>query len=104
MKNIRRYLTTDFDFAYLNKPVLYYQYSRDYHFNINESYFNYETMGFGEICRSEDTLVNEIIEYMKNNCELKDLYKQRIEAYFLFSDKNNCMRVYDAIRRLPRTV
>ena len=61
-------------------------------------------MGFGEICRSEDTLVNEIIEYMKNNCELKDLYKQRIEAYFLFSDKNNCMRVYDAIRRLPRKV
>ncbi|MBR0270880.1 MAG: CDP-glycerol glycerophosphotransferase family protein [Methanobrevibacter sp.] len=98
------YSSVAFDFAYLEKPVVYYQYSRDYHFNINESYFDYETMGFGEICRSEDTLVNELIEYMKNNCELKELYRQRIEEYFLFSDKNNCMRVYDAIRRLPRKV
>ncbi len=98
------YSSVAFDFAYLKKPVLYYQYSRDYHFNINESYFDYETMGFGEICRSEDSLVNELIEYMKNDCELKDKYEQRIEEYFLFTDKNNCMRVYDAIRRLPRKV
>ncbi|WP_407379363.1 CDP-glycerol glycerophosphotransferase family protein [Methanobrevibacter sp.] len=101
---ITDYSSVAFDFAYLNKPVIYYQYSRDYHFNINESYFNYDTMGFGEICRSEDTLVNEIIEYMKSDCELKDVYKQRIENYFLFRDKNNSMRVYDAIRRLPRKV
>lgn len=101
---ITDYSSVAFDFAYLNKPVLYYHYSSDYHFNINESYFNYETMGFGEVCRSEDELVDEIIEYMKNECKIKEKYEKRIKAYFLFTDKNNSMRVYDAIRRLPRKV
>ena len=101
---ITDYSSVAFDFAYLNKPVLYYHYSSDYHFNLNESYFNYETMGFGEVCRSEDELVDEIIEYMKNNCEMKEKYEKRVKAYFLFTDKNNSMRVYDAIRRLPRKV
>ena len=59
-------------------------------------------MGFGEVCTSENELVNQIIEYMANNCKLKEKYEKRIKAYFLFNDKNNSMRVYDAIRRLPR--
>lgn len=99
---ITDYSSVAFDFAYLNKPVLYYHYSRDYHFNLNESYFDYEKMGFGEVCHSEDELVDQIIEYMKRNCQLKDEYAKRIKAYFLFTDQNNCMRVYDAIKRLPR--
>jgi CDP-glycerol glycerophosphotransferase (TagB/SpsB family)/glycosyltransferase involved in cell wall biosynthesis len=96
------YSSVAFDFAYLKKPVIYYHYSTDYHFNINESYFDYETMGFGEVCRNEDDLVDQIIEYMQNECRLKKRYEMRINAYFLFGDKNNCMRVYDAIKRLPR--
>ena len=101
---ITDYSSVAFDFAYLKKPVLYYQYSKDYHFNLQESYFNYETMGFGEISRSEDELVDYIIEYMKNDCELKEEYEKRVKAYFLFGDKNNSKRVYDAIKRLPRKV
>lgn len=96
------YSSVAFDFAYLDKPVLYYHYSRDYHFNLSESYFDYKTMGFGEVSQEEDELVNHIIEYMKNDCEIKEKYKKRVKAYFLFTDKNNSMRVYDAIRRLPR--
>ncbi len=101
---ITDYSSVAFDFAYLKKPVLYYHYSRDYHFNLKESYFDYETMGFGEVCRNEDELVDFIVEYMKNNCQLKEEYEKRIKAYFLFGDQNNSMRVYDAIRRLPRKV
>ena len=61
-------------------------------------------MGFGEVCRNENELVDVIIEYMKNNCELKEEYEKRIKAYFLFGDQKNSMRVYDAIKRLPRKV
>ena len=89
-----------FDFAYLNKPVIYYQYAQDYHFNIEDSFYDYETMGFGEICKKEDELIDLIIEYMENNCEIKDMYRKRIDDFFIFKDKNNCKRVHEAIENI----
>ena len=98
---ITDYSSVAFDFAYLRKPVLYYQYGDDYHFNIKESYFKYETMGFGEVCKEEEELVDLIIEYLKNDCEMDNEYSRRVDDFFMFTDKNNCKRVHEAIKRIP---
>ena len=98
---ITDYSSVAFDFAYLKKPVLYYQYGEDYHFNLDESYFDYDTMGFGEVCSSEEELVNLIEEYMKNDCEMKEKHVKNVEDYFTFTDKNNCKRVHEAIKKIP---
>lgn len=98
---ITDYSSVAFDFAYLKKPVLYYQYGEDYHFNLEESYFDYEKMGFGEVCHDEDELVDLIEEYMKNDCEMKEKHVQNVEDYFIFTDKNNCKRVHEAISKIP---
>lgn len=97
---ITDYSSVAFDFAYLYKPVLYYHYGNDYHFDLENSYFNYETMGFGEVAKTEDELVNLIIDYIENDCNLKDEYHARISEYFLYNDKNNCKRVYDRIKEI----
>ena len=98
---ITDYSSVAFDFGYLHKPAIYYQYSDDYHFNIEESFYDYETMGFGEICKSEEELVDLIIEYLENNCEIKEKYSKRVNDFFVFSDKNNCKRVHEAIKNIP---
>ena len=98
---ITDYSSVSFDFAYLYKPVLYYQYASDYHFDLEDSYYDYETMGFGEVVRTEDELVDLIIEYMENNCRLKDKYNERVKEFFLFTDKNNRERVYNEIKNIP---
>ena len=49
------YSSVFFDFAYLKKPVIYYQREDDYHYN--EGYFDYESMGFGEVIGDEDALI-----------------------------------------------
>lgn len=98
---ITDYSSVAFDFAYLHKPILYYQYIDDYHFDVEGGYFKYETMGFGEVCRDEETLINLIVEYIENNCKIKDKYSKRVDEFFLYNDKNNCMRVYDAIKEIP---
>lgn len=98
---ITDYSSVAFDFAYLKKPVLYYQYGEDYHFNFEESYFDYEKMGFGEVCNSEDELVDLLEEYMKNDCKMKDKHSKNVEDYFIFTDKNNCKRVHEAIKKIP---
>ena len=98
---ITDYSSVAFDFAYLYKPILYYQYGSDYHFDLDDSYFNYESMGFGEVARSEEDLVDQIIEYIENSCKIKEKYSKRIDEFFLYTDKNNCKRVYDKIKELP---
>ena len=95
------YSSVAFDFAYLKKPTLYYQYSDDYHFDSEKSFFDYETMGFGEICKNESELVDLIIEYMENDCKIKKKYSYRIDDFFVFHDKNNCKRVHETIKKIP---
>ena len=98
---ITDYSSVAFDFAYLYKPVIYYQYLDDYHFDVEKSFFNYETMGMGDICKSEEEIVDSIIDYIENQCRIKEKYIKRIDDFFLFNDKNNCKRVHEAIKEVP---
>lgn len=98
---ITDYSSVAFDFSYLKKPIIYYQYIDDYHFDVEGGYFKYEEMGFGEVCRDEEEIVNLIIDYIKNDCKMKEEYKDRVQSFFLYTDRNNCKRVYDAIKEIP---
>ena len=59
-------------------------------------------------CRVYEVMVNDsqydylykTIDYMKNNCELKDIYRNRIDGFFAFNDQNNCERVYQKLIEL----
>ena len=92
---ITDYSSVAFDFSYMKKPVIYYQYADDY--NFKNGYFSYKTMGFGEIINEENELIQTVIEYMKNDCKMKEEYKNRVNEFYKYVDKNNCKRVYDAI-------
>lgn len=97
---ITDYSSVAFDFAYLQKPVIYYQYDRSSFFKghtYTEGYFDYETMGFGEICYEQDELISLIKLKLKNEFEIENKYKQRIEQFYKFKDTNNCKRVYREI-------
>ena len=86
-----------FDFAYLKKPVIYHQVEKNYHFNVDKAYFNYETMGFGPVTRSLDDLKSEIFKLIEDDCKMDEEYINRVDDFFKYRDKNNCRRVTDAI-------
>ena len=94
---ITDYSSLAFDFAYIKKPIIYYQYGNDYHFDNN--FFVYQSMGFGEVIKDEDELIDTIEEYLNNDCKIKEKYLERSNSFYKFNDKNNCKRVYDAIKR-----
>ncbi len=101
---ITDYSSAVFDFAYLRKPVLYYQYDiADFYSGrhiFDKGYFDYERDGFGEVEYTPEALVDRIIEYMQNGCRLKEIYRDRIEKTFPYNDRNNCRRVYEEIVKL----
>ena len=90
---ITDYSSVAFDFAYLEKPVIYYHYGDDYHFE--KGYFEYETMGFGPVIGDEDDLVDRIIDYIENDCKMEDNFKENVGKFFKYTDKNNCKRNYE---------
>ena len=94
---ITDFSSTAFDFSYLKKPMVYYQFFEN-HMGI--SYFDYETMGFGEVITDHDKIIETIIEYMENGCVMKEKYKKRVDNFFAYQDKNNNKRVYDEIMKM----
>ena len=97
------YSSVAFDFAYLRKPVVYCQFDKDIfftHHTYTKGYFNYERDGFGEVTYDLNSLVDCLIDYMENDCQLKNKYKQRIDDFFAYNDKKNCERVYEVIKSM----
>ena len=90
---ITDYSSVFFDFAFLKKPVIYYHEGDDYHYE--KGYFDYRTMGFGDVVENEDDLVDKIIEYMNSGCEMEEKYKSRVDNFFKYTDQKNCKRVYE---------
>ena len=101
------YSSAVYDFLYLRKPVVYCQFDREKFFSGQHTctlgYFDYERDGFGEIEMTVDGTVNRIIEYIENGCQLKPMYRKRLDAFFAHADMNNCERVYEAILNKQRS-
>ena len=97
---ITDYSSVFFDFAYLKKPVIYYHYGKDYHFDVESGYFDYDEMGFGPVAKTSEELRNDIISCVLHDCEMEDVYKQRVDEFFKFNDHENSKRVYEAIRKM----
>lgn len=99
---ITDYSSIHFDVAYLKKPIIYYQFDKEYFFknHYNSGYFDYEKDGFGKVIANEKMLIKEIEYYLNNDCKTRDEYKNKIEDTFIHIDHNNSKRVYDEIIKL----
>ena len=92
---ITDYSGIQFDFAYMRKPVVYYH-PDSLPPQYDSSVYDYPSKGLGPVCRNHDDLIETILNYMKNNCKIDQAYKQRIDSFFYFNDRNNCKRAYDS--------
>ena len=99
------YSSTQFDFAYLKKPVVYCHFDKDEFFSSHSykaGYFEYERDGFGEVTYDLDGAVDTLISYMENGCVMKEIYKARHDTFFAYDDRSNCKRVLDKILSLDK--
>ena len=90
------YSGVQFDFAYMKKPLVYYHPD-----SLPPQYeaggLVYETMGFGPICRNHEEIVDCLCNYLDKQCTMEDMYKQRVDDFFRYSDHDNCKRIYEKV-------
>lgn len=91
-----------FDVAYLNKPVLYFQFDEDDYrrLHYSEGYFDYRRDGFGPVCVTADELMKELLKIEKADFTVSEDYQDRIDSFFPVRDMENCKRTFDAINKL----
>ena len=66
----------------------------------DKGYFSYSKDGFGLACYTVDETVDKIIHYLENGCTMENQYKEKVEKFYKYNDKNNCKRVYEEILKL----
>lgn len=98
------YSSTAMDFAFMKKPVVYYQFDKDSFFSgehtYQKGYFDYERDGFGKVTTTVSQTVDAIIDALKNGCTLRGKYKKRADDFFLPNDRKSCQRVYENLLKL----
>jgi len=91
------YSSVHFDFAYMRKPVVYYQDPTLTPWR--EHSFSYENMGFGEVVCNPEELIDTLCAYIENDCKMSAEYKDRANSFFLQEDRFSAKRVYEDTRR-----
>ena len=99
---ITDYSSVHFDFAYMGKPVIYYQFDQKL-FDEQQyphSIYQVERDGFGPVVFDEDAVENAIEEAFDRNFIMEDVYYKRMRYFYELYDNHNCDRVYNKICQL----
>ncbi|SDK14133.1 CDP-glycerol glycerophosphotransferase family protein [Sediminibacillus albus] len=96
---ITDYSSVSFDFSYMSKPVAFYHFDSDSFFRdgilrpIEETFL-------GNICRTEDQLLETIEHYLLENFQEDQSVAEKKHLIFSQIDQNNCKRIYENITHL----
>lgn len=99
---ITDYSSVFFDFGYMNKPVIHYQFdSADFYENhYKPGYFSYELDGFGPVFTEEQDIVDYVKMLLDTGSQPDEKYRRRVERFFTLRDRKNCERIYQSIIEL----
>lgn len=99
---ITDYSSVFFDFAYLEKPIIYYQFDYDEYrkTQYKEGYFDYKLHGFGSVDNNLNEVIIELKKIIKNNSKMEDKYLKRKNMFFTYKDNKNSERIFKEIIKL----
>lgn len=98
---ITDYSSVYFDFSYMRKPVVYFQFDYEYFHtkHYQKGYFDFKEMGFGDIFDNPDDTANKICEFINNDFLNPNKYIERCEKFFPLYDNKNCERIFSIIEK-----
>lgn len=99
---ITDYSSVYMDFAYMKKPVVYYQFDKTAYRkgHLPTGYFDYARDGFGPVSSCVSDLLADLEHILHNDCQMDSVYKARADSFFSLYDANNSERTYYAIKEM----
>lgn len=98
---ITDYSSIAFEFAYIERPIIYYQFDHEAVFGgshiFRKGYFDYEEDGFGPVVYREQDLLRTIESLLDRDARIEQTYYDRVRGFFPYRDGECCQRVYKAI-------
>lgn len=96
---ITDYSSAAFDFAYLQKPILYAQFDQKRFFSgehscVKGDFFDYERDGFGKVTTTLEDTLDALTEILAADCQMDALYIQRLRQAFSALDQLNSDWIY----------
>lgn len=99
---ITDYSSVFFDFAYLQKPEIFYQFDavRFQREHSPAGDFDFTRDAFGPVVTTEAQVLDALEQVLESHCVLSPAFRPRMSDFFAFCDAQNCARNYEAIRAL----
>jgi len=96
---ITDYSSVFFDYGYMRKPVVFFQYD-EAAFRAEQyatGYFEYKRDGFGKVVSTGAEVANEVRRIIENGLKPDSVYLDKMNSFYAFNDANNCKRNFEAI-------
>ena len=80
---ITDYSSVAFDFAYMRKPIIYYQFDKEmFEAEYGGSYFDHERDGFGPVVSKKEECIECVSNWVEGKLDIDNVYKKRCESLF----------------------
>lgn len=101
---ITDYSSVSFEFFYMKKPIIFFQFDRDEYERYQGSYMDLEKDLFGDLATNIDEILDNVRYYVANGFKEKTKYAVLRNKYFKYVDRNNSKRTFHAVRKYEKNL
>lgn len=95
---ITDYSSVAFDFSFLQKPIIYYQFDRNRFLGRRPSHLDLDNDLPGDIVFDEDMLLISLHKILQNNMKMDEEYIRRADKFVTYKDQGASERIYQVIK------
>lgn len=94
------YSSVAFDFAYLNKPVIFYQFDSEVYLKKRRAYIDFNVDLFGDRVSTLQELISSLRKALSRDFVMSNKELNVVKEYFLHQDKDNFARTYQELKKM----
>ena len=99
---ITDYSSVAWDFYYMKKPVVFYQFDYDEYILKHSSYIDMTKQLFGDRVVDSKSIIECVCSYIESGFEEKPDFCSMRGQMFQYTDRDNCKRTYNFIRNINK--